>query len=35
LTDAPMPIGVESLVATTQATIAVGESALSGRAERV
>jgi len=34
-TGAPMPIGVESLVATTQATIAVGESVLSGRAERV
>ena len=35
VTGAPMPIGVESLVATTQATIAVGESVLSGRAERV
>jgi predicted dehydrogenase/threonine dehydrogenase-like Zn-dependent dehydrogenase len=30
-----MPIGVESLVATTMATIAVGESLLSGRPERV
>jgi predicted dehydrogenase/threonine dehydrogenase-like Zn-dependent dehydrogenase len=35
LTDAPMPIGAESLVATTQATIAVEMSLLSGRAERV
>jgi len=35
VTGAPMPIGVESLLATTQATIAVGESVLSGRAERV
>jgi predicted dehydrogenase/threonine dehydrogenase-like Zn-dependent dehydrogenase len=34
-TGGPMPIGVESLVATTGATIAVGESLLSGRAERV
>jgi hypothetical protein len=33
-TGGPMPIGVESLVATTGATIAVGESLLSGRAER-
>ena len=35
LTGAPMPIGIESLVATTRATIAVGESLLSGRSERV
>ena len=35
LAGAPMPIPVESLVATTRATIAVGESLLSGRAERV
>jgi predicted dehydrogenase/threonine dehydrogenase-like Zn-dependent dehydrogenase len=35
LTGAPMPIPAESLVATTRATIAVGESLLSGRAERV
>ena len=35
VTGAPMPIGIESLVATTQATIAVGESLSSGRAERV
>ncbi len=35
LAGAPMPIGVESLVATAQATIAVGESVTSGRAERV
>ena len=34
-TGAPMPISVESLVATTRATIAVGESLLSGRPERV
>jgi predicted dehydrogenase/threonine dehydrogenase-like Zn-dependent dehydrogenase len=30
----PMPIGVDSLLATTRATIAVGESLLSGRPER-
>ena len=35
LAGAPMPIRVESLVATTRATIAVGESLLSGRPERV
>jgi predicted dehydrogenase/threonine dehydrogenase-like Zn-dependent dehydrogenase len=35
LTGAPMPIPVESLVATTRATIAVRESLLSGRPERV
>ena len=35
LTGGPMPIPVESLVATTRATIAVGESLLSGRPERV
>jgi predicted dehydrogenase len=35
LTGAQMPIPVESLVATTRATIAVGESLLSGRPERV
>jgi predicted dehydrogenase/threonine dehydrogenase-like Zn-dependent dehydrogenase len=35
VTGAPMPIGVESLVATTGATIAVGQSVLSGCAERV
>jgi predicted dehydrogenase/threonine dehydrogenase-like Zn-dependent dehydrogenase len=34
-TGAPMPIGIESLLATTRATIAVGESLLSGRPERV
>ncbi|MBO0821670.1 MAG: bi-domain-containing oxidoreductase, partial [Nocardiopsaceae bacterium] len=31
----PMPIGVESLLATTRATIAVGESAANGRPEKV
>jgi predicted dehydrogenase/threonine dehydrogenase-like Zn-dependent dehydrogenase len=31
----PMPISVDSLLATTRATIAVGESLLSGRPERV
>jgi predicted dehydrogenase/threonine dehydrogenase-like Zn-dependent dehydrogenase len=35
LTSAAMPISVDSLVATTGATIAVGESLLSGRPERV
>ena len=35
LTGGPMPIPVESLVATTRATIAVGESLLSSRPERV
>ena len=35
LTGGPMPIPVESLVATTRATIAVAESLLSGRPERV
>jgi len=35
LTGAPMPIPVGSLVATTRATIAVGESLLSGSSERV
>lgn len=34
-TGAPMPITLESLVATTSATIAVADSLLSGRAERV
>ncbi len=34
LTGAPMPIPVDSLVATTSATIAVGESLLSGHPER-
>ena len=34
-TGAPMPIGLESLLATTRATIAVGESLLSGRPEQV
>ena len=34
-TGAPMPIPFESLVATTKATIAVGESLSSGRPERV
>ena len=34
-TGAPMPIALESLVATTRATIAVGESLASGRPERV
>ena len=34
-TGAPMPIGLDSLLATTRATIAVGESLLSGRPERV
>ena len=34
-TGAPMPISFESLVATTRATIAVGESLSSGRPERV
>ncbi len=32
---APMPIALDSLVATTRATIAVGESLLTGRPERV
>ena len=31
----PMPIGVDSLVATTRATVAVSDSLLSGRSERV
>jgi hypothetical protein len=31
----PMPIGMGSLLATTRATIAAGESLLSGRPERV
>jgi predicted dehydrogenase/threonine dehydrogenase-like Zn-dependent dehydrogenase len=35
LTGGPMPISVESLIATTRATIAVGESLLSSRPERV
>jgi predicted dehydrogenase/threonine dehydrogenase-like Zn-dependent dehydrogenase len=35
LTGAPMPIPVESLIAITRATIAVSESLLSGRPERV
>ena len=34
-TGAPMPIPFESLVATTSATIAVGESLASGRPELV
>ena len=34
-TGAPMPISLESLVATTSATIAVGDSLASGRPERV
>jgi predicted dehydrogenase/threonine dehydrogenase-like Zn-dependent dehydrogenase len=34
-TDGPMPITIESLIATTRATIAVGESLLSGRPEKV
>ena len=34
-TGAPMPISLESLLATTRATIAAGESLLSGRPERV
>ena len=34
-TGGPMPIPIESLVATTRATIAVGESLLSSRPERV
>jgi predicted dehydrogenase/threonine dehydrogenase-like Zn-dependent dehydrogenase len=34
-TGAPMPISLDSLLATTRATIAVGESLLSGRPERV
>jgi hypothetical protein len=34
-TGGPMPIGVDSLLATTRATIAVGESLLSGHPERV
>ena len=35
LTGAPMPIGLDTLVTVTKATIAVGESLTSGRAERV
>jgi len=35
LTGAPMPTPVESLIATTRATIAVSESLMSGRPERV
>jgi predicted dehydrogenase/threonine dehydrogenase-like Zn-dependent dehydrogenase len=35
LTGGPMPIPIESLIATTRATIAVGESLLSSRPERV
>ena len=34
-TGGPMPISVDSLLATTRATIAVGESLLSGRPEPV
>ena len=34
-TGAPMPIAIDSLIATTRATIAAGESLLSGRPERV
>jgi predicted dehydrogenase/threonine dehydrogenase-like Zn-dependent dehydrogenase len=34
-TGAPMPISIESLLATTRATIAVGDSLLSGRPEKV
>ena len=34
-TGGPMPIGADSLLATTRATIAAGESLLSGRPERV
>jgi predicted dehydrogenase/threonine dehydrogenase-like Zn-dependent dehydrogenase len=34
-TGAPMPISADSLLATTRATIAVGESLISGRPERV
>jgi hypothetical protein len=34
-TGGPMPISADALLATTRATIAVGESLLSGRAERV
>jgi len=34
-TGGPMPIGLDSLVATTSATVAVGASLLSGRPERV
>ena len=34
-TGGPMPIGADSLLATTRATIAAGESMLSGRPERV
>ncbi|HEX4091648.1 MAG TPA: bi-domain-containing oxidoreductase [Trebonia sp.] len=34
-TNAPMPITIDSLLATTRATIAVGESLLSGRPEQV
>ena len=34
-TGAPMPIPIDSLLATTRATIAVGDSLLSGRPERV
>ena len=34
LTGAPMPISIESLMATTKATIAVGESLVSGKPER-
>ena len=35
LTGGPMPIGVESLVATTRAPIAAGQSLLSGRPEQL
>jgi predicted dehydrogenase len=34
-TGAPMPISIDSLLATTRATVAVGESLLSGRPEQV
>ncbi len=34
-TGAPMPISLDSLVATTRATLAVGESLASGKPERV
>jgi hypothetical protein len=34
-TGGPMPISIDSLVATTSATVAVGASLLAGRPERV
>jgi hypothetical protein len=34
-TGGPMPIGIDSLLAVTRATIAVGESMVNGRPEKI